>query len=538
MKPPILLLLSLIFCNSALWAVDQEPGDSLKNIWEDQAMSDSLRFKALEEFVDRYEQSRSEEALENLEVYHELAIEKGDQRRIFRAFNKKANIYRLKEQYTLALELYDQAEQQAELLEIPRLKAIVSGNKGNVYFYQKEYNKAIRNYSDALLIFQEKPDPQGVARMLLSIGNVNSAISNHDLALEYYDRALQTYKELNANLDNQKGIGVLYMNKGLIHYRKKAYVASKASFERAIQVLEAANASYYIVDCHIYLARNLLALDRLDEAMTNSKMSLEMAAEFKMKSSLFESEMISAFIQARSDPEKALEMGERILSKLPEYADEDHRSELFEFLYSTYRASGQWEKALDMHERFLESAERLNERKNSYAVAREAVKNEYELMLREKELANERQQAELRVRQVKRTAGLIGGSVLLFSLLLLAIYIGNKKSREKRDILLAEIEQLKSEGPKELIVSPKKFELSRIRLESHIGKELNDTDWKVLQILFNNPMIMNKEIAEEAFLSVDGIGSSLRRMYKSFKIQETKYKKMALLLEVMKLSNG
>ena len=171
-------------------------------------------------------------------------------------------------------------------------------------------------------------------------------------------------------------------------------------------------------------------------------------------------------------------------------------------------------------------------------MAREAVKNEYELMLREKELANEREQAELRVRQVKRTAGLIGGSVLLFSLLLLAIYIGNKKSREKRDILLAEIEQLKSEGPKELIVSPKKFELSRIRLESHIGKELNDTDWKVLQILFNNPMIMNKEIAEEAFLSVDGIGSSLRRMYKSFKIQETKYKKMALLLEVMKLSNG
>ena len=123
------------------------------------------------------------------------------------------------------------------------------------------------------------------------------------------------------------------------------------------------------------------------------------------------------------------------------------------------------EKALDMPERFLESAERLNERKNSYAVAREAVKNEYELMLRE-ELASEREQAELRVSQVKRTAGLIGGPVLLFSLLLLAIYIGNK-SREKRDVLLAEIERLKSEGPKELIVSPKKFELSRIRLKSY-----------------------------------------------------------------------
>ena len=41
-------------------------------------MIDSLRFMALEAFVDRYEQSRSEDALDNLEVYHELAIEQGD----------------------------------------------------------------------------------------------------------------------------------------------------------------------------------------------------------------------------------------------------------------------------------------------------------------------------------------------------------------------------------------------------------------------------------------------------------------------------
>jgi len=251
MKRPVLFLFSLILCSSALWATVQDPGDSLKNIWEDQAMSDSLRFMALEEFVNRYEQSHIDEALENLEVYLELAIEKGDQRRIFRAFNKKASIYRLRNEYTLALDCYDKARQQADLLGNLHLKAIVQGNVGHVYFYLDEYNMAIRNYSDALVIFQEKPDPQGVARMLLSIGNVNSAIFNHDLALEYYDHALQAYKELEANGSIQSGIGILYMNKGLIHYRKKAYEASKATFERAIQVLEAANAFYYIVDCHI-----------------------------------------------------------------------------------------------------------------------------------------------------------------------------------------------------------------------------------------------------------------------------------------------
>ena len=546
MKRPVLFLFSLIFCISCLRAVAQDPGDSLKNIWEDQAISDSLRFMALEEFFDRYKQSRIDEALENLEVYLELAIEKGDQRRIFRAFNKKASIYRLRNEYTLALDCYDKAKQQADLLGNLHLKAIVQGNVGHVYFYLDEYNTAIRNYSDALEIYQsdtlktyqEELDHEGIALMLMGIGNVNSAIENPDVALEYYDRALQQYQKLEMDRGIQSGIGIVYMNQGGILYDKSAYEASKASFERAMQVLEAANAFYYIVDCHIYLARNLLALDQLDEALMNVKMSSEMATEYEMEASLFESEMISAFIQARTDPEKALELGKRIMEKIPEQADEELASELFEFMYSTHRTLGQWEKALDMHERFLESNERLNERKNSYAVAREAVKNDYEWMLREEELANEREQAELRFRQFKRTASLIGFSVFLISGLLLAIYIGNKRNRVKRDLLLAEIERLKSEGQKELIAGPKKFELSRALLERHIGKELNDTDWMILKILFKDPMIMNKEIAEQAFLSVEGIGSALRRMYELFDIQETKYKKMALLREVIKLSNG
>ena len=47
---------------------------------------------------------------------------------------------------------------------------------------------------------------------------------------------------------------------------------------------------------------------------------------------------------------------------------------------------------------------------------------------------------------------------------------------------------------------------------------------------------MNKEIAEKAYLSIDGVGSSLRRMYEYFKIHETKYKKIALLHNAIKIS--
>ena len=51
-------------------------------------------------------------------------------------------------------------------------------------------------------------------------------------------------------------------------------------------------------------------------------------------------------------------------------------------------------------------------------------------------------------------------------------------------------------------------------------------------------MITNKGIANKVFLSIDGVGSSLRRMYVYFDIKESKYKKIALLLEAVKLSNS
>lgn len=511
--------------------------DSLRQIWRNQEVSDSLRFRALEEYINRNKASLLDSVNFYLEEYHALAIEKEDERRVFRALNEKANVLRLQGSYQQAMEFYLRAEDQAKVMNETRLIAIVRGNVGNVHFYQRNYSKSIKSYTDALSVFREVGDDEGIARMLLSIGNVNFDILNYDIALDYYKRSQERYEMLGTK-NAQSGIGILYMNMGLIQYEKEAYEDSKISFDDALKILEPLDMTFFSMGCYIYLARNYLELDSLSNALKYANKGLELAKELNVRESIIQSELLLALIESKADPKNALKMGESILSTLPEETDDKLKSEIFQFLYHTYRSFGYWEKSLVMHERFLKSSERLNERKSSYAVAREAVKNEYELMLREKELANEREQAELRFRQFKRTAGLIGVSVLLISGLLLAIYIGNKKSRVKRDLLLAEIEQLKSEGQKELIAAPKKFELSRARLESHIGKELNDTDWKVLQVLFDDPMIMNKEIAEQVFLSVEGIGSALRRMYELFNIQGTKYKKMALLREVIKLSNG
>ena len=46
-----------------------------------------------------------------------------------------------------------------------------------------------------------------------------------------------------------------------------------------------------------------------------------------------------------------------------------------------------------------------------------------------------------------------------------------------------------------------------------------------------------KELSEKVFLSSDGVGSSLRRMYAVFDVPESKYMKIGLLLKAIKISN-
>ena len=48
-------------------------------------------------------------------------------------------------------------------------------------------------------------------------------------------------------------------------------------------------------------------------------------------------------------------------------------------------------------------------------------------------------------------------------------------------------------------------------------------------------MVLNRKIAEKSSISIDGIGSSLRRMYVYFEINETKYKKVALIHKVVNI---
>tara|TARA_B100000809_G_C15131040_1_gene528419 strand:- start:335 stop:2404 length:2070 start_codon:yes stop_codon:yes gene_type:complete len=132
-------------------------------------------------------------------------------------------------------------------------------------------------------------------------------------------------------------------------------------------------------------------------------------------------------------------------------------------------------------------------------------------------------------------------SILLLVLLILVTFYKRKlkKDNMEKDNLLAEIDLLKRGNENKLVmdlVNGPELILDRVKIESAANNKLNESDWKILNILYNNPSIINNAIAKKVNLSVEGTSSSLQKMYRLFKLKETKNKRLALIIEVARIS--
>ena len=513
-----------VYCNSK--------SDSLRLVWQNEQLLDSARFEALDEYYELYVNITPDSVLSSLNYYYDLATRKKADRQIYRSLLRKGNVYRNQNKYQDAISNYSLARSAAQKLNNSQLEAIVIGNFGNIHLDQKNYFEAIKFYNEAKDIFVEKNDFNGEGRMLNGIGAINSIIGNYDLALSHYSKALTAYNKADISyLD----LALISMNIGLIHCYRDSLSKAENAFNDAIKILDPKNDIFYLKDCYLMLGNIKLELSDLQSADWFATKSLELNNQLGIGAGILSSKVLKAMVLYETNKEKAVLEMEGLLPQVGESSDFELKQTVYEFLYDAYKHNEKWEVSLKMHELLLACTDTLDKRKNSYKVAREAVKNEYKAKLHENQLQFENEKAELKIKQVKRTFSVILGLIVILLLVSYLFFLKNKKNRRQRNLLLMEIRLLKNQNLR-VVSNDEKYELNREKLDNYIKRNLNETDWLILQVLLLNPTAMNKEISEKVNLSIDGVGSSLRRMYDYFEIHDTKYKKVALLHKVIKVS--
>lgn len=82
------------------------------------------------------------------------------------------------------------------------------------------------------------------------------------------------------------------------------------------------------------------------------------------------------------------------------------------------------------------------------------------------------------------------------------------------------------------------LQLDREKVNGAVDGKLNETDWSILEQLFDDASLTNPELARRVSRSREGVSSSLRKMYRLFDLPDSGNKRISLILCVAKISSA
>jgi tetratricopeptide (TPR) repeat protein len=526
------LLFLYFFISLTFIAQAQQNGVVLRSIWENEANDDVKRYKALDEFYELTNQQFPDSALNALNYHLGMATAKMNSREMFSALKRRGNIMRLQQNYSEAMSSYTKAELIAKKLSDSLLIADICGNIGNVYMYLKDYITATRRFSTALKIYQRFGKVEGETRMLTNLGSVFLTIHNYDLSLEYYTKVLAS---MNKRKINDRSTGVVYMNMGWAYYEQKKFELACDHYLKALALLEKEKSMFFVADCYSNLSLIYHELKDITKALEYVRKSKELNKTLGAKQGEIGARVAEAKILYDYSPVKALSIAESLIDEVGNEKGYLIKKMLYEVLYKCYKQLNRPIQALAMHELFAAYEDSVFLEINQFEVIQEAFKWDNEVQITQRELKNQQEKDQLKTTQFRNIILLLLIFFLVAGALIYVMVSNNATNKMKRMALLQEIEILKKSASNGLKISMDTLPLDRVAIEKYINRSINETDWKVLNILLNDPSISNNEIAKLAYMSLDGIGSSLRRMYEYFELKDTKYKKIALIIKVINI---
>ena len=507
---------------------------SLRIVWENESLADSVRFKAIMDFYLENTQSSPNSSLKLSKFHYQLAKKLGNRKEEALALNEKAFVFHIQGYKSDSIN----GVLQEVLLIYTELKnyngiASTKNNIGAQFQHQGDYQSAINYYGEALTLFRAQKNKLMVADALNNIAGIYYSIELYELALSNFKEALSIY----ANEGADEKAGFLWLNMAVIYTKTGRTKIAREHFQKAYPILKAKNDLYYLPEYFYHLAVLHQGTGNIDSAIIMIEEGLKILTDIGNNDKIISSKLLKANLILDSDIGHAYRIADELKEPILNGSNKSHKSALFQLLYQCYKKQGKYELALEMNEQYLLYADSVLIEENKTAIVREALRADYNAKLFDNQLEEEKREAQLKLRQLKVVYSLILIGLMIILALSFYYRFRIKKNQAKLDLLLNEIERLKQNTRTDLMVVSATFELVREKIEESLGRRLNDTDWKVLNLLLKNPVITNKEIASKAFMSIDGIGSSLRRMYEYFEIKESKYKKISLLLEAIKTSN-
>lgn len=506
--------------------------DSLLQRWRNDSLELDERLGTLHKGYAQFHQEFPEVFLVELDTLLSLSRRANQPSLAYEAHLRRGGLFNYRGQNDSALDAYDKAESVALSLGDSLRLGSVEKNRGIAHASRKEYVEALEQFSSAATCYRAAGDSARARDVGMALGSVFALLGDHELAKAHYQ---QMANELPNGADHDRLRGLLDLNLGWSHYKLSEFESAIALSVKALGMLRKYNSRFHIAGCLTNLAQIHLDMGDLELALAYVDSGTVQSETIGAVEDLLACELMRADIERqRGKPETALLLLDRIENEVQGQGDFELLEEFHDIRYAAFKALNNAEKALSEHEKLQLYHDSVQTQANTFAVARAAYEKEREYRVRMVEMNAKIQRDRQSLSQLRTVLGLIAGFGAVLAMLVVFILKMRATQEKKRQQLLDDIQNLRFSERNMAI--PTLESLNRDRIENSIGRSLNETDWNVLNLLLDVPTITNAKLADKACLSVDGIGSSLRRMYGYFDITETKYKKIALLHAAITIS--
>jgi len=393
----IITFTSIIFSSQAAFSQVNLPDrlaglDSLWDVWNNISRPDTIRIKAIHEFVDQgYLFSKPDSAFYFAQLEYEFAKSKGLQKQMAIAINTQGISFLVKGDYANAMDYYMSSLTIWEQIGNKRGIANSLNNIGIIYKEQGDYASAIDYYNRSLAIREEIGNKKGIATSYTSIGNIYSAQKDYTKAIDYHTRSLAIKEEFG----DKWGIAISLNNIG-INY------SELGDFTKAID--------YY-------------------------KRSLSLREEIKDKRGIASSlNRIGIIYQKQGNNAKAIRYGTRALTIAKEVGAVIEIRDASKALYDSYKDTGKFKPALEMYELYIKTRDSIDSEKNQKEVIRLEYKYEYEKQKAVEEKIRLEKDRAKKILQTRNYIIVFSGLGLLFILLIVAIFYVKALGRRNKII--------------------------------------------------------------------------------------------------------
>ena len=202
-----------------------------------------------------------------------------------------------------ALDYHKQALDLAETVKNPstdlkRSIAVSRNSMGNIYLALKQYDLALNQFNQSLIIEKQLQNKLGLAINYQNIGYAIEAKGDLDGALINYKTSLN----YNNEIDSEIGRVICYNSMGQVYIKQENYVDASVVINDALEKSLKINDQYYIAPSYISLGWLQLKLNKLQSAEANLNKGLKIAKDYNLISSEIEAySLLSDLHEIRGD---------------------------------------------------------------------------------------------------------------------------------------------------------------------------------------------------------------------------------------------